>query len=119
MSTTEEVLDALSAASRAGDREAIRALFAADGAFWSGTELHQGPDAAADALVATFRLLATAAVERVRRFVQGEEAYAEFVLTGTTHDGQDVRAHYCDYVHVRDGKILLKSTFHKAPTAPR
>lgn len=112
--TTEEILDALSTANRASDREGIIALFAEDGVFSPPTGPDaRGAEAAADALIAGNEESVSATYELLHRIIAGDQAYAEFRCTSTKSDGTQVVMHYCDYFELRAGKIVLKSAFMK------
>lgn len=114
---TEQVLVALSDAIRCGDRDGAKALFAPDAIYapGTGTAVYKGPDEVVEALFATNERFEWFAFGSVRRFVAGEQAYAEWRLSAKSRDGVGYNVHGCDYFEVRDGKIRLKNTFLNCP----
>ena len=48
-----------------------------------------------------------------RHLVQGDRGVSEWLLTGTTPEGQRVRVRGCDHLEFRDGKIVRKDSYWK------
>ena len=48
-----------------------------------------------------------------RHFVSGNRGVSEWLLTGTTRDGRDIRVRGCDLFEFENGKIARKDSYWK------
>jgi ketosteroid isomerase-like protein len=48
-----------------------------------------------------------------RHFVCGDRGVSQWLLTGTTRDGQEIRVRGCDLFEFREGKIARKDSYWK------
>jgi ketosteroid isomerase-like protein len=114
--TTATTVHALTDALNARDREAAVALFASDGVFRPGAAgaSFAGPEAIADALFGFLGMHKSGQFQTVHEVFAGDEAYHEWRWAGVTNDGEPAHSHGCDYYLIRDGKVVVRSTFRKA-----
>ena len=113
--TTATTVRALTDALNARDRERTVALFATGSVFHPGAAgaSFEGPEAATDALFGFLDLHRSGHFETLHEVFAADEAYAEWKWVGVTNDGEPSETHGCDYYRVRDGKVVLRSTFRK------
>ena len=97
------------------DRQAVKAAFAEDGCFRPGGagQSFDGPEAATERLFSFLDKHTSGQFETLRAFAAGDEVFSEWRWTGTTTDGNTVESHGADYFLLRDGQIVVKSTFLK------
>jgi ketosteroid isomerase-like protein len=114
--TTATTVRALNEALNARDRDATRALFAADAVFHPGADgaSFEGPEEIADSLFGFLDLHRSGGFEILHEMFAGDEAYNEWRWVGVTNQAEPFESHGCDYYLIRDGKVALKNTFRKA-----
>lgn len=97
------------------DRAGVEELLAEDATFFPGKRdvKFEGRVAFTDALFAWLDSHETLSLNVVNEFYTDDEGFNEWHFTGKTKDGQDVETHGVDYFKLRDGKILVKSSFRK------
>ncbi len=118
--SAQEVLQHLNAALNSRDREAAKAAFGPDSAFYPSSGVadiaaYHGPDEVVAGLFGFLDKHRSGSFEAIRRVFAGDEVYTEWRFKGEARDGTPVDLHGCDYFLVRDGKILIKSSFRKVP----
>jgi ketosteroid isomerase-like protein len=115
--SAQEVLQKLNTALNGRDREAAKEAFAADGVFYpsTGADGFHGPDECVRGLFNFLEKHRSGRFEAIRRVFAGDEVYTEWRFKGEALDGTAVDLHGCDYFLVRDGEILIKSSFRKVP----
>jgi len=106
------------------DVERLMGLFADDCVFEAsaGTEAHGqrfvGRDAVRGAFVAVLESMPDANWGDGRHFVIADDyGVSEWRLTGTRHDGSRADVHGCDFLTIRDDKIVRKNSFRKQRSA--
>ncbi len=112
-------LHAISDGFNAHDVEAIMVFFTDDVVFdgprgaepW-GTRF-EGKDAVAGAFSARFAGIPDVRYEDARHFIDGDRGASEWLLTGTTPEGQRIRLRGCDLWEFRDGKVSRKDSYWK------
>ena len=119
-----ETLKAVTDAFNAHDLDAIMEFFAED----CSLDMPRGPDpwgqrltgraAVREGLSARFKGLPDVHYGDARHWVSGDFGVSEWLLTGTTHDGQPVRVRGCDHWEFRDGKIVRKDSYWKIVDTP-
>ena len=119
-----EALEAIGDAFNAHDLDAIMEFFAED----CSLDMPRGPDpwgqrltgraAVREGLSARFKGLPDVHYGDARHWVSGDFGVSEWLLTGTTHDGQPVRVRGCDHWEFRDGKIVRKDSYWKIVDTP-
>jgi ketosteroid isomerase-like protein len=101
------------------DVDAIMAEFADDCVFESprGPEpwgrRFVGRDEVREAFAARFRGIPDVHYTGTVDFVSGERGASEWILTGTTVDGERIEAHGCDLWTFRGNQIVCKNSFWK------
>ncbi|HEU4917512.1 MAG TPA: nuclear transport factor 2 family protein [Acidimicrobiia bacterium] len=102
------------------DLDDLMSLFAEDCVFESsgGDEVcgkrYQGHDEVQAAFVQVFASMRDANWGDGRHHIIGpDHAVSEWVLTGTLSDGRRLEVNGCDFLTVRDGKIILKNSYRK------
>jgi uncharacterized protein (TIGR02246 family) len=97
------------------DRAAVIAAFAVDGVFRPGGagESFEGRQAATSRMFGFLEQHAAGELESLTVFASGDEVFNEWRWTGTTLEGESVESHGADYFRLRDGQIILRSTFVK------
>jgi steroid delta-isomerase-like uncharacterized protein len=114
-----ETLDALMDAFNAHDLDAIMTYFADDCSF----DTSQGPEpwgrrltgseAVRAGLAARFDGVPDVHYAADRHWVSGNRGVSEWLVTGTTTDGQKLRVRGCDLWEFTDGKIARKDSYWK------
>jgi ketosteroid isomerase-like protein len=117
--TGVEVLEQLLDAFNRHDLDGVMAFFSDDPIL----EMPRGPEpwgARAQGRPAVRQLLATRfeGIPDVhygedRHFVCGDRGVSEWLLTGTTRDGRQLRVRGCDLFEIADGKIRRKDSYWK------
>lgn len=109
------LVKAFNAALNARDRSAVRAAFAVDGTYrpHGTTQAFDGPDAATDRQFEFLESHRLGEFRTMRAFAAGDEVFSEWRWEGVTQDGLSVRRHGVDYFRLRDGQIVVKSTYVK------
>ena len=121
---SEETLRAIVAAFNAHDLDAITGYFAED----CSLDMPRGPDpwgrrfvgaaAVREALASRFRGLPDGQYRDDRHWVSGAFGVSEWLLTGTTPEGRQVRVRGCDHWEFRDGKVIRKDSYWKIVEQP-
>jgi ketosteroid isomerase-like protein len=114
-----EMLEAITDAFNRHDVDAIMSFFAEDATFdgprgsepW-GTRF-VGRDEVARAFQARFDGLPDVHYGDARHFVSGDRGASEWMLTGTTPDGERVEVRGCDLWEFRDGEVVRKDSYWK------
>jgi ketosteroid isomerase-like protein len=114
-----ETLEAIGDAFNAHDLDAIMEFFAED----CSLDMPRGPEpwgqrltgkaAVREGLASRFKGLPDVHYGDARHWVSGDFGVSEWLLTGTTHDGQPVCVRGCDHWEFRDGKIIRKDSYWK------
>ena len=115
LETLERVLDAFNR----HDLEAIMAHFAEDATFdtprgrepWGGR--HVGKAAVRAGLAARFAGIPDVHYSDDRHWVSGDRGVSEWLLTGTTVEGERIAVRGCDLWEFRDGLIVRKDSYWK------
>ncbi|WP_232667677.1 nuclear transport factor 2 family protein [Pseudonocardia sp. TRM90224] len=124
MSDRVEVLQAITAAFNAHDLDAIMGFFADDCSLDMprGTEPWgrrlTGKTAVRDGLASRFAGLPDVHYGEGRHWSSGDFGVSEWLLTGTTPDGQQVRVRGCDHWTFRGDKIVRKDSYWKIVERP-
>ena len=118
-SVTEATLKAFLEAFNRHDVDAILTFFADDGV----VDLPRGPDPWGQRLEGTaairegirmrFAGLPDAHYGEDRHVVHGDRGVSEWLLTGTTPQGQRIRVRGCDLFEFRGGRIARKDSYWK------
>jgi ketosteroid isomerase-like protein len=114
-----ETLEAIMKAFNAHDLDAIMEFFADDCTFdtsagpepW-GRRL-SGKAAVREGLAARFAGIPDVRYDADRHWVSGHLAVSEWLVTGTTEDGGEVRVRGCDHWEFRDERIVRKDSYWK------
>jgi ketosteroid isomerase-like protein len=119
MPLTSETLKAVLDAFNAHDLDAIMDFFADDCSF----DMPRGPDpwgqrfrgktAVRQALASRFQGLPDVHYGEDRHWVSGDLGVSEWLLTGTTLDGRQIRVRGCDHWEFSDGRIVRKDSYWK------
>ena len=119
MPVTSETLKAVLDAFNAHDLDAIMAFFADDCSF----DMPRGPDpwgqrfrgktAVRQALASRFQGLPDVHYGEDRHWVSGDLGVSEWLLTGTTLDGRQIRVRGCDHWEFANGKVVRKDAYWK------
>jgi ketosteroid isomerase-like protein len=119
MPTNSETLKAVLDAFNAHDLDAIMGFFADDCSF----DMPRGPDpwgqrfrgktAVRQALASRFQGLPDVHYGEDRHWVSGDLGVSEWLLTGTTLDGRQIRVRGCDHWEFADGKVVRKDSYWK------
>lgn len=111
-----ETVQAFTDAQNNVDRSAIEACVTEDAAFLPGSKdvKFDGREAFVDGLLAWLTKYETLHFTILNEFYTEDEAFDEWRFVGRTKDGQDQEIHGVDYFRMRDGKIVVKSSFRKA-----
>ncbi len=114
-----ETLDAILKAFNDHDLDAIMEFFAEDCSF----DMPRGPDpwgarfvgkaAVRQALATRFQGLPDVHYGEGRHWVSGNMGVSEWLLTGTTLEGRQVRVRGCDHWEFLDGKVIRKDAYWK------
>jgi ketosteroid isomerase-like protein len=114
-----ETLKAITDAFNAHDLDAIMEFFADD----CSLDMPRGPEpwgqrlagkaAVREGLAARFKGLPDVRYGDDRHWVSGDFGVSEWLLTGTTLAGQQVRVRGCDHWAFRGGKIVRKDSYWK------
>ena len=119
--SNRETLEAVTAAFNAHDLDAIMEFFAED----CTLDMPRGPDpwgrrlvgraAVREGLASRFAGLPDVHYGDDRHWVSGDLGVSEWLLTGTTPDGDAVRVRVrgCDHWELRAGKIVRKDSYWK------
>jgi ketosteroid isomerase-like protein len=121
---TVDTLKAIAAAFNAHDLDAIMEFFAED----CSLDTPRGPDpwgrrfagkaAVREGLAARFEGLPDVHYGEDRHWVSGDLGVSEWILTGTTRDGEDVRVRGCDHWEFRHGEVVRKDSYWKIVDPP-
>jgi ketosteroid isomerase-like protein len=97
------------------DRQAIEALLTEDATFYPGARdaSFEGREAFLDALLGWLNYHENGRFTILTEIYTDDEAVNEWRFVAKTQDGADVDTHGIDYFKLRDGKILVKSSFRK------
>lgn len=116
---TEATLKAFLEAFNRHDVDAIMDFFAED----CTMDLPRGPDPwgrrfrgkaeVRRGVLSRFQGLPDAHYEDDRHLVHGDRGVSEWLLTGTTSEGKEVRVRGCDHFEFRDGRIVRKDSYWK------
>jgi ketosteroid isomerase-like protein len=119
---TVETLEKLLDAFNAHDLDAIMTFFADDCVL----EMPRGPEpwgrrlegksAVREGLASRFAGLPDVHYGDARHFVSGDRGCSEWLLTGTTPQGEKIRVRGCDLFEIRAGKIVRKDSYWKIVT---
>lgn len=119
--TLKDILDAFNQ----HDLDAIMSFFADDCSF----DMPRGPDpwgsrytGKADvrrALATRFAGLPDVHYGEDRHWLSGNLGVSEWLLTGTTPDGREVRVRGCDLWEFADGKVIRKDSYWKIVEKPQ
>ena len=121
---TAETLQAITDAFNAHDLDAIMDFFADDCSFdmprgpepWG--QRYTGKAAVRAALAGRFQGLPDVHYGEGRHWVSGNLGVSEWLLTGTTPEGRQVRVRGCDHWEFRDGKVIKKDAYWKLVEKP-
>lgn len=114
----ETLKDVLEAFNR-HDLEAIMAYFAEDAVLETprGTEPRgsrfEGKAAVREGLASRFSGIPDVHYGEDRHFVCGDRGVSEWLLTGTTTEGERIEVRGCDLLEFRDGLIVRKDSYWK------
>jgi len=103
----------------AHDADAIVAFFTDDGMFDSPRgpdpwgRRFEGKDAVRDGFAARFEGIPDVRYLDGSHFVSGDRGVSEWMLTGTTTDGERLEVRGCDIWTFRDDRIVVKNSFWK------
>ena len=116
---SEETLRAIVNAFNAHDLDTIMEFFADD----CSLDMPRGPEpwgqrffgraAVREALATRFKGLHDVHYDDDRHWVSGNLGVSEWLLTGTTPAGRQVRVRGCDHWEFRNGKVIRKDSFWK------
>jgi ketosteroid isomerase-like protein len=119
-----ETLKAIANAFNAHDLDAIMEFFADE----CSLDMPRGPEpwgqrfagkaAAREGLATRFKGLPDVHYSDDRHWVSGNMGVSEWLLTGTTPDGRQVRVRGCDHWEFRDGKVVRKDSYWKIVEKP-
>ena len=111
-----ETVQAFAQAQNDVDRGAIAALVTEDATFYPGAKdvEFEGREAFLDGLLGWLTKYESLQFTILNEFYTEDEAFDEWRFVGRTKDGQDQEIHGVDYFKLRDGKIVVKSSFRKA-----
>jgi ketosteroid isomerase-like protein len=119
-----ETLKAITDAFNAHDLDAIMEFFADD----CSLDMPRGPEpwgrrlsgaaAVREGLASRFAGLPDVHYGDGRHWVSGDLGVSEWLLTGTTADGQKVCVRGCDHWEFRGGKVVRKDSYWKIVEAP-
>ncbi len=114
-----DILKAVLSAFNDHDLDTIMDFFADDCSF----DMPRGPDpwgarfqgkvAVRQALATRFEGLPDVHYGDDKHWVSGDFGVSEWLLTGTTLDGRQIRVRGCDHWEFRDGKVLRKDSYWK------
>jgi ketosteroid isomerase-like protein len=118
--TLKAILDAFNA----HDLDAIMDFFAEDCSLdmprgpdpWG--QRHSGKAAVREALRSRFSGLPDVRYSEDRHWVAGDRGVSEWLLTGTTPTGRQVRVRGCDHWEFRNGKVVRKDSYWKIVEGP-
>ena len=119
MAPSSETLKAILNAFNDHDLDRIMEFFADDCSFdmprgrepWG--ERFSGKKAVREALASRFQGLPDVHYGDDRHWVSGNFGVSEWLLTGTTRDGRQVRVRGCDHWEFQDGKVVRKDSYWK------
>ena len=121
---SEATLRAIVDAFNAHDLDAIMEFFADD----CSLDMPRGPEpwgqrvfgkaAVREALATRFKGLPDVHYGDDRHWFSGNLGVSEWLLTGTTPAGRQVRVRGCDHWEFRDGKVLRKDSYWKIVEEP-
>lgn len=119
-----DTLKAILAAFNEHDLDAIMEFFAED----CSLDMPRGPEPwgaryvgsakVREALAARFRGLPDVRYTEDRHWVSSDLGVSEWLLTGTTAQGQLIRVRGCDHWEFRNGKVVRKDSYWKIVEAP-
>ena len=119
-----DTLKAIVDAFNAHDLDAIMGFFADD----CSLDMPRGPEpwgqrfsgsaAVREALATRFKGLPDVHYGDARHWVSGDMGVSEWLLTGTTPDGRQIRVRGCDHWEFRDGKVVRKDSYWKIVEKP-
>lgn len=97
------------------DRGAIEALVTEDATFYPGAAgvKFEGREQFLEGLLGWLTKYDSLKFTILNEFYTDDEAFDEWRFVGRTKDGQDQEIHGVDYFKMRDGKIVVKSSFRK------
>ena len=114
-----EMLKAIADAFNAHDLDAIMEFFAEDCSFdmprgreACGQRL-MGKAAVREGFASRFKGLPDVHYGDDRHWVSGDRGVSEWLLTGTTPDGRQLRVRGCDLWEFRDDKVIRKDSYWK------
>jgi ketosteroid isomerase-like protein len=121
---SEATLRAIVNAFNAHDLDTIMEFFADD----CSLDMPRGPEpwgqrffgkaAVREALATRFKGLPDVHYDDDRHWVSGNLGVSEWLLTGTTPAGRQVRVRGCDHWEFRDGKVIRKDSYWKIVEDP-
>ena len=119
-----ETLKKIADAFNAHDLDAIMEFFADE----CSLDMPRGPEpwgqrfagkaAVREGLATRFKGLPDVHYSDDRHWVSGNMGVSEWLLTGTTPDGRQVRVRGCDHWEFRDGKVVRKDSYWKIVEKP-
>jgi ketosteroid isomerase-like protein len=117
--TSPETLKAILNAFNAHDLDGIMEFFAEDCSLdmprgpqpWG--ERFSGKEAVRQAIATRFQGLPDVRYDNDRHWLSGNLGVSEWLLTGTTRDGRQLRVRGCDHWEFRDGKVVRKDSYWK------
>lgn len=97
------------------DRAAIEACITDDATFFPGAAgvKFEGREQFLEGLLGWLTKYDSLKFTILNEFYTEDEAFDEWRFVGRTKDGQDQEIHGVDYFKMRDGKIVVKSSFRK------
>lgn len=114
-----EALDGLAAGFNSHDIDAIMGFFAED----CSLDLPRGPephgsrcvgrDEVRRGIMSRFETTPDVHYGEVENFASGSTGMSKWLLTGTTPQGEKVRARGCDFYTFRDGRVTRKDSYWK------
>ena len=124
LAVSVDTLTAIAAAFNAHDLDAIMEFFADD----CTLEMPRGPEpwglrftgkaSVREGLASRFKGLPDVHYSEDRHWVSGNLGVSEWLLTGTTPNGDSVRVRGCDHWEFRGGKVTRKDSYWKIVEQP-
>jgi ketosteroid isomerase-like protein len=121
---SSDTLKAILEAFNAHDLEAIMAFFADD----CSLDMPRGPEpwgqrflgkpVVRQALATRLQGIPDVHYGEDRHWVSGNLGVSEWLLTGTTVDGREVRVRGCDHWEFQDGRVIRKDSYWKIVEPP-
>ena len=123
-SVSVEILKAITDAFNAHDLDAIMEFFADD----CSLDMPRGPEpwgqrfvgkgSVREGLAMRFKGLPDVHYSDDQHWVCGDIGVSEWLLTGTTPDGRQIRVRGCDHWEFREGKVIKKDSYWKIVEKP-